>query len=169
MKRLSMLLAAGLVAAVALVGCSSTPTEKPSDPTQTPAQILAAVKANVTKACNIAQPTLASVKAMTPTSATGQQAVLAKLTGGASDICSANAAADPSSVQNFVQSIVPDAIAALEQLKAGADSVTAAKYQTWQIAIIAFQTTLSAAIQQYGTSTAPTSPAPVAASGTVAS
>jgi hypothetical protein len=144
-----MLLAAALVASVAiLAGCAEVP------------KVAGDFQAQVSKACQIVQPTLLSVQAMTVQDP-AQQVILGKLVTDNAAICAANASLDPSSVTALVNTSIPAAIQVVGLLPID----DAAKVSV-QIGLIAFQTALSAAIAQYGSPVVAPAPAsdPVAAS-----
>ncbi len=121
-----------------LSACASTGS------TQTPAQVAAAVQAQISKACAVASPTLASLQAMSSQMTVDQQAALNKISAGAAELCTSNGAINTSSINAFVQTAMPAAIQAISQ-----SSLSAQDKTTVEIGLLAFQTALSAALAQY--------------------
>lgn len=137
MKSKLMLLAAALIASIAFAGCAEVP------------KVAGDFQAQVSKACQIVQPTLLSVQAMTVQDP-AQQVILGKLVTDNAAVCAANASLDPSGVTALVNTSIPAAIQVVGLLPID----DAAKVSV-QIGLIAFQTALSAAIAQYGNPVAP--------------
>lgn len=147
MKKL-MLLAAGLVALVS--GCATTGS-------QTPAEVLANVQAQVTKACAVANPTLLSLQAMATQMTADQAADLVKASTIVTEVCSTKAPAI-NSVQDLVNVAVPAAIRII-----AASPMKDADKTTAEIALTAASVAVSAALAQYAPAVA------IPASGAVAS
>jgi hypothetical protein len=147
MKKI-MLLAAGLVALVS--GCATTGS-------QTPAEVLANIQVQVTKACAVANPTLLSLQAMSTQMTADQAADLVKASTIVTEVCSAKAPAI-NSVQDLVNVAVPAAIRII-----AASPMKDADKTTAEIALTAASVAVSAALAQYAPAVA------VPASGAVAS
>lgn len=143
-----MLLAAGLVALVS--GCASTAS-------QTPADVLANVHMQVTKACTVAKPTLLSLQAMSAQMTADQVADLAKASSIVTEVCSASVP-PIASVQDLVNVAVPAAIKII-----AASPLNDADKTTAEIALTAASVAVSAALAEYVPAVA------VPASGAVAS
>ncbi|NIF80124.1 hypothetical protein F3J20_22480 [Paraburkholderia sp. Cy-641] len=104
MKKL-MLLAAGIVlCAISFAGC--TPAQQADV-----AFLAATAKAKVTKACGVVQPALLDLTAMIPADPN-----LALLTKDNGKLCDAVATLDPTNVQSLVDTIIPQALAAVSLL-----------------------------------------------------
>lgn len=93
-------LAAG-VAALALSACASAPAN------QTPAQILAAVHADVANACQIAGPMLDSMKSEEPGLTPDQAKIFDKVYSDTKDFCSVHDTVSIASVKDFANSAIP--------------------------------------------------------------
>jgi hypothetical protein len=147
MKKIMLLAAAGILALVS--GCASTGS-------QSPAQVLANVQMQVTKACAVANPTLLSLQAMSSQMTVAQSADLAKASAIVAEVCSAKAPAI-NSVQDLVNVAVPAAIRII-----AASPMNDADKTTAEIALTAASVAVSAALAEYAAPVAP-------ASGAVAS
>jgi len=147
----SIYIAAIAAVCVAFSGCASTGS------TQTPAQILANVQAQVAKACAVANPTLLSLQAMSAQMTAEQVADLNKASGIVTEVCSTPAPVI-NSVQDFVNVAVPAAIKII-----AASSMKDADKTSAEIALTAASIAVSAALAQYAPAASP-----VPASGAVA-
>lgn len=149
MKRKSMLLAAGLIAAVALVGCNSLPT-------QTPAQIAANICPGVQSEIDV----LAKSGVFTG----GAQATLTKQVQPDVDaVCAVGATVTTLSIQKLVQATFPVVLTAI----ANSGLTDQQKLQA-TVAVGVVVTGINTALSlQPATST--TTPAPAAASAVLAS
>lgn len=127
-------LAAGALA-LALSACASAPADQ--------AQVLANVKTQVTKACLVATPTIASLEAMKPQMTVAQAADLDKAAGIVSQACSM-ASLNIASVQDLVNVAVPAAIKVIS-----ASNLSEQDKTTAEIALTAASVAVSAALAQY--------------------
>lgn len=139
MKRVFMLLAAGL-AALVLGACTA-----PGQVAKSPAQAIATVHQQITTACAIVQPTMESMKSMEAGLPADQVAIVDKVYAGTTGFCSAHDSINAASLADFVKTSIPGAI----KLVAGS-SLVADKKAEVEFGMLAFQTALNAALAQYG-------------------
>jgi hypothetical protein len=138
MKKLLTLLAAGLVASM-LGACASTAT-------QTPAQLLANVHAQVGIACSAAVPSLNSIKALEPGLTADQAAVVDKVYADATQFCAIHDTVSVASIQAFANTAIPAALTVVNGSAMSQDDKTLVA-----IGVIALQAALNTAIAQYNT------------------
>jgi hypothetical protein len=136
----ALFIAALAAACVAFAGCASTGTA----PAQTPAQVLATVHTDVSKACLVAQSSMASVVAMQSQLPTDQQAVIGHVNSGLNDFCALHDSVSVANVQDFTKTAIPAAIKLVS-----ASSLDQTKKLDIQIALIAFQAALNSALLQF--------------------
>jgi len=151
MKRKSMLLAAGLVAAVALVGCKSLPT-------QTPAQIAANI-------CPGVQSEIDLLKKSGVFTGGAQATLTNQVQPDVDAVCTAGATVTTLSIQKLVQATFPVVLTAI----ANSGLTDQQKLQA-TVAVGVVVTGINTALSlQPATSTTTPAPAPVAASAVLAS
>ena len=151
MKRKSMLLAAGLVAAVALVGCKSLPT-------QTPAQIAANI-------CPGVQSEIDLLKKSGVFTGGAQATLTNQVQPDVDAVCAAGATVTTLSIQKLVQATFPVVLTAI----ANSGLTDQQKLQA-TVAVGVVVTGINTALSlQPATSTTTPAPAPVAASAVLAS
>ena len=138
MKKLFTAAAAGLVASM-LSACNTAPVAN-----QTPAQFLATVHADVSKACLVAQSSMASVVAMQSQLPADQQDVIGQVDKGVNDFCALHDSVSVANVQDFTKTAIPAAIKLV-----GSSSLDQTKKLDIQIALIAFQAALNSALVQF--------------------
>lgn len=138
-------IAAGIVLS-ALSACSTVPATN-----QTPAQVLATVHTDVSKACVIAQGSMASVVAMQSGLPADQQDVIGQVNKGVNDFCALHDSVSVASVQDFATTAIPAAIKLVS-----ASSLDQTKKLDIQIAMIAFQAALNSALIQFAPAAVPT-------------
>jgi hypothetical protein len=157
MKRFSMLLAAGLVAAVALVGCKSIPT-------QTPAQI----------AANICPGVQSEIDTLTKSGVFtgGAQATLTKqVQPDVDEVCAAGATVTTVNIRNLVQATFPIVVTAIGNSSLNDQQKLQA---TLAVGVVVTGINTALSLQPTTSTTAPgpastPAPAPVPASGVIAS
>lgn len=138
MKRFSMLLAAGFAALIVLAGCTSAQQQN--------IQTLAAnAQTQAKNACAVVQPTLIDLAASMPTDAN-----LKLLTTDNAQLCAAVGALDPTSVQNLVDTLIPQAIGLVGVLPVDPTTQVAIR-----LALGAASIALSNWLVVYGTPVAP--------------
>jgi len=148
MKRLSMLLAAGLVAAVALVGCASVAT-------QTPAQIAANI-------CPGVQSEIDTLKKSGVFTGGAQATLTNQVQPDVDAVCAAGAVVTTVNIRNLVQATFPIVVTAI-----GNSSLTDQQKLQATLAVGVVVTGINTALSLQPT-TAP-APAPTPASGVIAS
>lgn len=122
--------------ALAFIGLSACNDQAPKD--------LAAVQAQVMRACGVIEPTLASLQATAVTPE--DQAKFDKLASIAALACSApGGKIDVTSLHGIVQTAIPEALKAITQSK-----LPDADKQRITFDLMAFQVAVSAAIAEYG-------------------
>lgn len=136
MMKLSACVAGVALAALALVGVVACNEQGPKD--------LAAVQAQIGRACAVAQPTLASLQATATTPE--DQARFDKLAGIASLACSGPGdKIDVTSLSGIVNTAIPEALRAVT-----ASKMPDGDKQRITMELMAFQVAVSAAIAEYG-------------------
>ncbi|WP_152035362.1 hypothetical protein [Paraburkholderia terricola] len=149
MKRFSMLLAAGLLAAVALVGCKSLPT-------QTPAQIAANV-------CPGVQSEIDVLKKSGIFTGGAQATLTEQIQPDVNAVCAAGVTVTTGDIRKLVQATFPVVVTVIAN-----SSLTDQQKLQATVAVGVVVTGINTALSlQPPTST--TTPAPAAASGTIAS
>ena len=133
----ALFIAASAALCVAFSGCVSSGT-------QTPDQVAANLHVQVTKACAVAQPTLASVSAMQSQLAPAQQTDLATASKIINSTCAANAALTTANAVALTQIAFPAVIGIVD-----ASSMPQQDKITTEIALTAASVAVSAALAQY--------------------
>ncbi|NPT59130.1 hypothetical protein [Paraburkholderia elongata] len=136
----ALFIAATAAICVAFAGCASTVPAT----NQTPTQILAVVHTDVSKACIVAQGSMASVVAMQSQLPADQQDVIGQVDKGLNDFCALHDSVSIASVTDFTKTAIPAAIKLVS-----ASSLDQTKKIDIQIALIAFQAALNSALLQF--------------------
>ncbi|MGX6999938.1 hypothetical protein [Caballeronia sp. KNU42] len=134
----TLFIAALAAICVGFAGCASTGTP------QTATQLLATVHADITTACTVAGPTLASMQTMESGLTADQAAIVDKVYADATAFCSARSTISVASIADFANTAIPAGLKLVNASSLSTDDKTLIA-----IGVMALQASLNAALAQY--------------------
>jgi hypothetical protein len=136
MKMIAVVLACLVTSLLSACAAPGTP--------QTAAQLLATVHADITNACNVAGPSLDSIKSMEPGLTSDQAAIVDKVYTDVTAFCSARSTISVASITDFANTAIPAGLKLVNASSLSQDDKTLIA-----IGVVALQASLNAALAQY--------------------
>jgi len=136
MKMIAVVLACLVTSLLSACGTTGTP--------QTAAQLLATVHTDITTACTVAGPTLASIQTMESGLTADQAAIVDKVYTDATAFCSARSTISVASIADFANTAIPAGLKLVNASSLSTDDKTLIA-----IGVMALQASLNAALAQY--------------------